>query len=354
MSNELAARAERSGNTQPAWYTARGPRPSPDITAFCLGALFALAAFVSAAAQTPAPPMAAQEAAQRGDAAFRSKNYPDAIRFYQIAAEQGHPAAQCEISIAFELGRGIPADKAQAVFWNRKAAEGGDPRCQHLFAIRLRTGDGLPHDNKSAVGWVMKAAEGDFVPAQTLIGVYYYGGKEGVRRDDAEALRWFRRSAAHNTTEDDGTAETMIAAMYEEGRGVPQDFGQASIWLLKGAEHGNVDAMSELGAMYENGQGVAVDYEKAVSWYQKAAKAGDIKAKKRLASLESGDRSGRPGQFGKVTRIPGALSLKCYLLTDGASPQAKADPKGAQRRYDECLRSNWKQLFGSMPFPADQ
>jgi TPR repeat protein len=42
-----------------------------------------------------------------------------------------------------------------------------------------------------------------------------------------------------------------------------------------------------LGGLYENGRGVAQDYAQARRWYQKAADAGDAEAKQALARLPS-------------------------------------------------------------------
>ncbi|MDR2220364.1 MAG: sel1 repeat family protein [Methylobacillus sp.] len=48
-----------------------------------------------------------------------------------------------------------------------------------------------------------------------------------------------------------------------------------TVQLRKAAEQGNVDAQLELGWMYENGKGVPQDYKEAITWYRKAAEQGD-------------------------------------------------------------------------------
>ena len=47
--------------------------------------------------------------------------------------------------------------------------------------------------------------------------------------------------------------------MYEDGRGVAQDYTQARQWYEKAAAAGNAQAMYNLGWLYEHGQGVARD-----------------------------------------------------------------------------------------------
>ena len=47
------------------------------------------------------------------------------MRWYQKAAEQGHADAQFNPGVAYENGRGVKYDYAEAVRWYQKAAEQG-------------------------------------------------------------------------------------------------------------------------------------------------------------------------------------------------------------------------------------
>jgi len=59
--------------------------------------------------------------------------------------------------------------------------------------------------------------------------------------------------------------------MYENGRGVPQNYKQAAIWYRKAADQGHADAQSNLGLMYANGHGVPQDYVEVDKWFSIAA-----------------------------------------------------------------------------------
>lgn len=74
--------------------------------------------------------------------------------------------------------------------------------------------------------------------------------------------------------------------MYEHGKGVPQDYGEAVKWYRQSAEQGNASAQHNLGVMYDNGKGVSRDYDEAVKWYTLAAEQGNAKAKERLLVLK--------------------------------------------------------------------
>ena len=54
-----------------------------------------------------------------------------------------------------------------------------------------------------------------------------YANGEGVRQDDAGAVRWFRRAADQG----DASAQVSLGFMYANGRGVPQDDVNAHMWL---------------------------------------------------------------------------------------------------------------------------
>jgi TPR repeat protein len=61
--------------------------------------------------------------------------------------------------------------------------------------------------------------------------------------------------------------------MYRDGRGVPQDSGEALTWFRKAAGQSHLYAISDLGKMYEKGEGVPVDRAEAGRWYRRAADA---------------------------------------------------------------------------------
>ena len=66
-------------------------------------------------------------------------------------------------------------------------------------------------------------------------------------------------------------AQSNLGEMYENGRGVPQDYVQAVAWYRKAAEQGYVRPQHSLASMYANGEGVPQDYVAAHKWYILAA-----------------------------------------------------------------------------------
>ena len=113
-------------------------------------------------------------------------------------------------------------------------------------------------------------AEAGDLDAQTELGERYQGGYGGVRRDYAEAVRWYRRSA------DQGHAlgQAFLGFMYSNGRGVQQDYGEAIRWYRRSAEQGHALGQSNLGVMYSTGRGVRQDAAEAARWYRRSAEQG--------------------------------------------------------------------------------
>jgi TPR repeat protein len=77
-------------------------------------------------------------------------------------------------------------------------------------------------------------------------------------------------------------AQYNIGVLYDQGLGVPQDFGEATKWYRLAAEAGHVDAQANLGFAYQQGRGVAPDNAEAARWYRLAADQGDVEAQMNL------------------------------------------------------------------------
>ena len=59
-------------------------------------------------------------------------------------------------------------------------------------------------------------------------------------------MKWYRKSAEQGIAD----AQFNLGVMYDEGRGVTQDYNEAVKWYRKSAEQGLRDAQFNLGLMY--------------------------------------------------------------------------------------------------------
>src|SRR5690348_11231292 len=98
---------------------------------------------------------ASAAAASFDDAVAASKrgDYTIAAAIFRVLAEQGDVAAQTNLGVMYESGRGVAQDYAQAAKWYRKAAEQGEPTPQCNLGALYASGRGVPQDHGEAAKW---------------------------------------------------------------------------------------------------------------------------------------------------------------------------------------------------------
>jgi len=131
-------------------------------------------------------------------------------------------------------------------------------------------GKGVSKDNAEAVKWFRKSAGQGNSAGEANLGKMFARGI-GVSRDYAEAMKWYRRSAEQG----DSVSQFLIGLDYAVGAGGTKDQSEAAKWFRKAAEQGNADAQASLGGMYLTGSGVTKDYDEALKWSWKSAWQGN-------------------------------------------------------------------------------
>jgi TPR repeat protein len=152
----------------------------------------------------------------------------------------------------------------------RRKAQEGDADAQFKLGVMYYEGEGVPKDAAEAVKWFRSAAEQGFPFVQFNLGVMYFKG-EGVPKDDAEAVKWFRRAAEQGFA----MAQFNLGVSYYKGEGVPKDDAEAVKWFRRAAEQRHDAAQLQLGGMYAKGEGVPKDAAEAVKWFRLAAEQGN-------------------------------------------------------------------------------
>lgn len=124
------------------------------------------------------------EAWQRGD-------YRAAVAQWRGPAVAGDADAQFNMGQAYKLGRGVPADLAQAEEWYRKAALQGHPQAEENYGLALfENGKRL-----QAVEWLEKASARGEPRAQYVLGTMFFNG-DAVTKDWVRAYALTVRAAA--------------------------------------------------------------------------------------------------------------------------------------------------------------
>ena len=73
-------------------------------------------------------------------------------------AKYGDDSAAFTLGMAYEVGRYVPQNCAQAARWVTTAAEAGDAAAQYNLGLRFRGGDGVSADRAESEKWLRKAA----------------------------------------------------------------------------------------------------------------------------------------------------------------------------------------------------
>ena len=175
----------------------------------------------------------------------------------------------------------VPKQDVAALERLKLRAEKGDAKAQLSLGIEYKN----RRNDGEAVKWYRRAAQQGNAEAQSNLGWMYQNGR-GIPQDDVEAIRWYQKAAQRGNAK----AQTSLGWMYQNGRGIPQDDVEAIRWYQKAAQQGNSEAQTSLGWMSAKGRGVPQDDVEAVRWYQKAAQRGNAKAQTSLGWMYQNGR----------------------------------------------------------------
>ena len=81
------------------------------------------------------------------------------LKWFLLAAEQGHPRAQTQLGMAYQKGRGVGRDIPESVKWMRKAADQGHAKAQFELGVYYRDGKGVPRDEVLGLMWLLLSQE---------------------------------------------------------------------------------------------------------------------------------------------------------------------------------------------------
>ena len=144
------------------------------------------------------------------------QNDVEAVKWFRRDAELGVAAAQFRLALMYDKGQGVPQNDAEAVKWYRKAAEQPDVdayrleegyiltyraaaqetvAAQYNLGVMYDNGRGVPQNCAEAVKWYRLAAEQGNASAQNNLGSMYENG-QGLPQNYAEAYFWFILAAA--------------------------------------------------------------------------------------------------------------------------------------------------------------
>jgi TPR repeat protein len=197
------------------------------------------------------------------------KDAVSGARWIRTAASAGAENACVYMADFCEKGTGVHQDPGEAMRWLFKGAACGNEYAQRGLGHAYAAGTMVPKDLSRAAQFYLSAArQGD----GASLGELGRFNLEGMGRpvDVGQAFRYYRSAALAG----DDRGQTMLAFLYEHGRGVAQDPRKAVYWYLMSVDHDPV-AGRHLGSMYARGAGVKMDQALVAKYFRRAAELGD-------------------------------------------------------------------------------
>jgi TPR repeat protein len=138
----------------------------------------------------------------------------------------------------------------------RPAHSDSDIQATDAFAraTAAAAGRGVKKDDGEAVKWFRVAADKGYAPAQNDLGFFYAEGR-GVKKDDTEAVKWYQRAVDQNYA----PGQMSLGMMYAAGRGVAQSDFDALALYSSAANQGYAPATANLAQAYAQGRGIQKD-----------------------------------------------------------------------------------------------
>jgi len=101
---------------------------------------------------------------------FVEKDYQEAVKYYRIAADQGHSFAQKNLGECYEYGDGVFKDIMKAINYYRLSENQGNSFAQFNLGYCYESGEGVDQDIKKAIEYYKLSANQGNLFAQFNLG----------------------------------------------------------------------------------------------------------------------------------------------------------------------------------------
>ncbi|KAI3976962.1 hypothetical protein MKX01_008820 [Papaver californicum] len=212
-----------------------------------------------------------------GTGQLREKNGAKAFLYHQFASNAGN--MQSKMALAYTYYRQqmhkeavkLYAELAEAAVSSFLISK--DPVIE---PVRIHTG---AEENKESLRKSRGEDDEDFqiseyqaqkgsAGAMYKIGIYYYFGLRGVRRDHVKALSWFLKAVEKG----EPRSMELLGEIYARGAGVERNYTKALEWLTLASKQQHFSAYNGMGYLYVKGYGVEEkNNTKAKEYFEKAA-----------------------------------------------------------------------------------
>ena len=191
----------------------------------CASAAFALVTAVASCTAWAGP----EEDFLAGEKVYDQGDVSQAMTLLRRAADAGHAKAQARLGEILDQAE----FNEEAVDYFRKAAEQGEPDGEFGLASMYAAGEGVKKDQNEALVWFKRAAEKGHIQALKVVaGAYIYGdlGLDEVAQSSPDAAKWILRAGEADFLP---AVEALSKAYRSGGYGLAPDAKLAELWQAK-------------------------------------------------------------------------------------------------------------------------
>jgi len=200
------------------------------------------------------------------------KSVTMAQKWFQRAADQGHPGAQFFLgSILLDKKNCAKPDPQLGFEWMLKAANAGEPMAEARVSQIYKEGVLTKADTKACFDWAKKSADQNCPYGKMALAGCYMNGV-GTTFNPTEAIKLFK-----DTGKDVPEAYGILALLYANGVFVDKNPEEGFKYYKMAADGGDLDSCFQLGLCYLNGAGTTKDLTQAFKSFEAASKSGTPK-----------------------------------------------------------------------------
>jgi TPR repeat protein len=152
---------------------------------------------------------------EKGLLAFNSNEYDAAFAIWQPLADAGDAESQYGLGMMYGNGFGVAMDDALALKWYGLAAEQGHSGAMCNLAVMHQNGWGVPLNEEEAVRLYSLAAEQGVAEAMVSLG-RHFAMDFSEAYDPLEAYKWFSLAALRDDIDASSKRDTIAAKLTVE------------------------------------------------------------------------------------------------------------------------------------------
>ena len=154
-----------------------------------------------------------------------------------------------------------------------RAQDANDPKAMAMLGELHSNALGIKRDYAEAAKWYRKAADLGDREAMFALGMLHMSDHNG-QGDREQGIKWLTKAAELGNPK----AAYNLALLHMDGQSMPRDFTRAAELLRQSADAGVADAQYALANFYKEGMGVEKDITKSTRLLQSAAVADNLDA----------------------------------------------------------------------------